>query len=339
VWHFQTVHHDLWDFDVPSQPTLFSLHRDGREIPAVAQATKMGLVFVLDRESGEPLFPVEERPVPQVHAPGERVAPTQPFPTRPPGLSRQTISPAEAWGLTPWDRGACRRRLEALRFEGMYTPPTLEGTLMLPGNAGGANWGGVALDEARQRLVVNTQDLPWVVRLYPRDAAPEQAPESHGELAPMRGTPYVMTREILLSPLGGPCVPPPWGRLVAVDLSRGDVSWQVALGTLRDISPVPLPLPLTVGVPNVGGPLLTAGGLVFIGAAFDHYFRAFDADTGAELWRARLPTGAQATPMTYRVREGGRQYVVIAAMGYGRAGMKPGDSLIAFALGGREGPP
>jgi quinoprotein glucose dehydrogenase len=330
VWRFQTVHRDLWDFDVPAQPTLFTLRRDGREIPALVQATKMGLLFVLHRETGEPLFPVEERAVPQIAVPGERLSPTQPFPLAPPPLARQSLLPEEAWGLTPWDRGACRERIASLRFEGVYTPPTLEGTLMVPGNAGGMNWGGVAVDEARQRLVVNVQDLPWTVRLIPRAQA-ERRPQGGAELAPMHGTPYAMQRELVMSPLGVPCNPPPWGRLVGVDLAQGAIAWQVPLGSLRDALPIPLP-PITLGIPNLGGPLLTASGLVFIGAAFDRYLRAFDAATGEELWRARLPFGGQATPMSYRVRRDGPQYVVIAATGYGRGPMPAGDAIVAFAL-------
>ncbi len=336
VWNYQTVHRDLWDFDVPAQPTLFTLRRDGREIPALVQATKMGYLFVLHRETGEPLFPVEERPAPQVEVPGEKLSPTQPVPTRPPPLARQTLAPEDAWGLTPWDRGACREAFEALRFEGTFTPPTEQGTLMIPGNAGGSNWGGVAVDEKRQRLVANTQDFAWAVQLIPReeidldDAKSDPDRDEFSEYAPMRGTPYVMRRTMVMSPLGIPCSPPPWGQLAAVDLQSGDISWQVPLGSLRDMAPIPLPIEL--GVPNLGGPLLTDGGLIFIGAALDHYFRAYDADSGEEVWRARLDAGAQATPMTYRVRDGGRQFVVVAAMGYGRAGAKVDDALVAFAL-------
>jgi len=332
VWHFQTVHRDLWDFDVPAQPTLFALRRDGREIPALVQTTKMGLLFVLDRETGEPLFPVEERAVPQIAVPGEKLSPTQPFPTLPPGLSRQALSPEDAFGFTPWDRRACRRRLEQLRFEGMYTPPTLEGTLILPGNAGGSNWGGVAVDEARQRLVANTQNLAWAVQLVPRESiAAERARgdrSEYSEYAPMRGTPYVLRRTALLSPLGVPCNPPPWGQLAAVDLASGGISWQVPLGTTRDLTP--LPIALALGTPTLGGPLLTESGLVFIAATMDWVLRAFDAESGKELWKGRLPTGGFATPMSYRA--GGRQFVVIAAMGYDRAGVPIDDSLIAFAL-------
>ncbi len=331
VWRFQTVHRDLWDFDVPAQPTLFTLRRDGREIPAVVQATKMGLLFILNRETGEPLFPVEERPVPQIAVPGERLSPTQPFPAKPPPLVRHALSPDEAWGITPWDRGACRERIAALRFEGIYTPPTLQGTLMVPGNAGGSNWGGVAVDPERQLLVANTQNLAWAVTLFPgQDFEEQKARYPDSEISPQKGKPYGMRREVLLSHLGVPCSPPPWGELAVVDLATGKLRWQVPLGSLRDIAPIPLPIEL--GVPNLGGPLVTAGGIVFIGAAFDNYLRAFDVETGETLWRGRLPAGGQATPMTYRVRDGGRQFVVIAAGGYGRAGTRLGDSVVAFAL-------
>jgi quinoprotein glucose dehydrogenase len=204
---------------------------------------------------------------------------------------------------------------------------------MYPGNAGGSNWGGVAVDDARQRLVANTQNLAWAVQLVPRESVDAERARGdrseYSEYAPMRGTPYVMRRTLLTSPLGVPCSPPPWGQLAAVDLATGELSWQVTLGTLRDLLPL-LPLPLRLGTPTLGGPLLTESGLVFIGATMDWYLRAFDAETGAELWKGRLPTGGMATPMTYRA--GGRQFVVIAAMGYTRGGVPVRDELIAFAL-------
>jgi quinoprotein glucose dehydrogenase len=340
VWHFQTVHHDLWDFDVPAQPTLVSLLRNGAALPAVIQATKVGHLFVLHRETGVPLFPVEERPVPQRGVPGEQLSPTQPFPVKPPSLVPQQLAPEEAWGLTALDQRWCRDRIAALRFDGVFTPPSVQGTLMIPGNGGGSNWGGIAVDPKRQLAIANTMNVPWVVTLVPRDELERRRREGgidtgsqrkRGvEFAPQDGTPYAMLRQLLLSPLGLPCNPPPWGTLAAVDLERGEIRWQVPFGTVRDLSPLPLPLPW--GVPNVGGPLVTASGLVLIGAALDDYLRAFDVETGAELWRARLPAGGQATPMTYRVRDGGRQYVVIAAGGHARAGTRLGDYLIAYAL-------
>jgi quinoprotein glucose dehydrogenase len=331
VWSFQTVHHDLWDYDVSSQPALTTLVRDGKPIPAVIQATKMGLFFILHRETGEPLFEVEERPVPQNGAPGEILSPTQPFPVKPPPLVRHSLSPEDAWGITPFDRGSCRRKLEALRYDGIYTPPTLQGSLQYPGSAGGSNWGSVAVDPERQLLIANVSDFPFVVWLLPRESYEQERRENPGiEIVPQKGTPYAMRREVVRSPLGVPCNPPPWGTLAAVDLASGEIRWQVRLGTIRDIAPIPLPIKL--GTPNLGGPLVTASGLVFIGAAMDDYLRAFDVESGEELWKARLPAGGQATPMSYRVRPGGKQYVVIAAGGHGRGGTRLGDSIVAFAL-------
>jgi quinoprotein glucose dehydrogenase len=334
AWHFQTVHNDLWDFDVPAQPTLTRIDVNGEPRDALVQATKMGLLFVLDRETGEPLLPVDERPVPTAGAPpSEVLSPTQPFP-RIPILIRDSISPEDAWGVTPWDRGLCREKIEALRFDGMYTPPSLQGTIMLPGNAGGSNWGGIAVDPERQLALVRSSDVPWAVTLIPRaDFEAERAARPGVEHGPQIGTPYGLRRELLISPLGFPCIGPPWGTLAAVDLRSGEIRWQVPHGSVRDLSPVPLPL--TWGVPGTGGPVVTSGGLVFIAAAMDDYLRAFDVETGEELWKGRLPAGGQATPMTYRVtfEDGGaRQYVLIAAGGHARAGTTLGDHLVAFAL-------
>jgi quinoprotein glucose dehydrogenase len=331
VWRFQTVHHDLWDYDVPCQPTLTSLTRDGRAIPAVVQATKMGHLFVLHRETGEPLFPVEERAVPQDGVAGETLSPTQPFPLAPPPLVPQQLRPEDAWGITPFDRRWCRNRIAALRSDGIFTPPTRRGSVIFPGNAGGSNWGGVAVDPARGLLVANVMSIAFVVTLLPADQYESARRENPGvEISPQTGTPYALRRERLISPLGLPCNAPPWGTLAAVDLRSGEIRWQVPLGTVRDLTPVPIPLRL--GVPNLGGPLVTASGLVFIGATMDDFVRAFDIETGEEIWKARLPAGGQATPMTYRARRGGRQYLVIAAGGHGRAGTRLGDSLVAFAL-------
>lgn len=329
VWGFQGVHHDLWDYDMPAQPTLVTVKREGREIPALVQATKMGHLFVLDRTTGEPLFPVEERPVPASDVPGEEASPTQPFPKKPRPLTPQSLRPEDAFGLTPWDRGKCRERIEALRNEGIFTPPSLRGTLVFPGNAGGSNWGSVAFDPTSGLVYANTSSVPHVITLIPRDGLEAARAASPGvEISSMLGTPFGMRREVLLSPLGIPCNPPPWGSLAAIDLATGDVRWEAVLGTTRDLSPVPIAM--RWGTPNQGGPVVTAGGLVFIGAAMDDELRAFDARTGQELWKGRLPAGGQATPMTYRVN--GRQYVVIAAGGHGRMGTTLGDSIVAFAL-------
>lgn len=337
AWHFQTVHDDLWDFDVPALPVLTTIDWEGRRRDVVVQTTKMGLVFVLDRDTGEPVHPVEERAVPSAKAGrGEVVSPTQPFP-KIPMLTRDTLSPDDAWGLTPWDRGACRDAISALHFEGAYTPPSEQGSLMYPGNAGGSNWGGLAIDPVRQIALARISDLPWVVQLIPRDEFDTvKAAHPGQEISPQTGTPYGMWRRLLISPLGLPCNAPPWGTLAAIDLRTARVLWQVPLGSPRDLLPVPLPPSwLTWGVPGIGGPMVTHGGVVFIAAAMDDYLRAFSTETGEELWRGRLPAGGQASPMGYRVElEDGtvRDYVVVAAGGHARAGTKLGDSLVAFAL-------
>ncbi len=337
VWHFQTVHNDVWDYDVPAQPTLTNIQREGRAIPAVVQATKMGILFTFDRVTGEPLFPIEERPVPQSTVPGEKTSPTQPFPVKPPPLVPHELSLDDVWGLTPWDRKGCRRKLEAAHYEGIYTPPELrQGTINYPGTAGGSNWGGVAVDPERQVVIANVMNLAWVVSLVPADEFDETRRANPGvEFGPQRGTPYGMRREMLMSTFDLPCNPPPWGTLASVDLGTGDILWQVKLGTIRDLAPIPIAL--KVGVPSLGGPIVTASGLVFIGAAVDDYLRAFDTETGEELWRGRLPAGGQATPMTYRISETGKQYVVIAAGGHGRAETTLGDAIVAFALPDESG--
>ena len=334
VWSFQTVHHNLWDYDVAAQPVLIEFEIDGAVRAAVVQATKMGLVFILDRETGAPLFGVEERPVPQSRVPGEVASPTQPFPLWPPPLVPHDLGPDEAWGFTPLDRRWCRERIRKLRAEGIYTPPSLEGSVLFPGTAGGSNWGSVAFDPERRLLIANTSRIANTIQLIPRERARDFAADRRNHVSrwELLGTPYVGRFGVLVSPLGAPCNAPPWGALAALDLGTRELAWEVPLGTTRDLAPLGLPLPL--GVPGMGGPLATAGGLVFIGAALDDYLRAFDSETGEELWRARLPAGGQATPMTYRVRDGGRQYVVIAAGGHAGLGSTLGDSLVAFSLGG-----
>lgn len=336
-WRFQTVHHDVWDYDVPSQPALFDFPMpDGRSIPAVVQATKMGHLFFLDRRTGEPLFEVEERPVPQGGVQGEQLSPTQPFPTHPAPIHPEAFTEEDIFGLTPWDRGACRDQIESLRYEGIFTPPSVEGWIQYPSYFGGTNWGSVAIDSERGLLVTNTTRMATVVRLIPRAEfeAAHQAAKDQGQAPPawepQMGTPFAMTRTFLLSPWGYPCLKPPWGTLVGIDLATGDQRFEVPLGTTRDLAPIPLGLEL--GVPNQGGPIVTETGLIFIAAAMDDYLRAFSAETGEELWRGRLPAGGQATPMTYRVRPDGRQFVVIAAGGHPLMQTRLGDSVVAFAL-------
>ncbi|NIR43607.1 MAG: pyrroloquinoline quinone-dependent dehydrogenase [Gemmatimonadetes bacterium] len=333
VWYFQTVHHDLWDYDVASQPMAVTVRKDGEEVPAVLQATKMGHIFILHRETGEPVFPVEERPVPSSDVAGEVAAPTQPFPTVPPPLLPELMTPDSAWGLTPWDRRECREKMERLRYDGIFTPPSVGGSLEYPSMIGGANWGSAALDPVRRLVVLNLNRFASWVRLIPRERWESEIndPDRQGQFTEQGGTPYGLNREGgFVSSLDMPCTPPPWGVLVAFDLDSGEKRWQVPLGTIRDIAP--LPLPIGYGTPNLGGPIVTASGLVFIGAAMDDYLRAFDLETGEELWKGRLPAGGQATPMTYRLRVDGKQYVVIAAGGHGGLDTTLGDYLVAFAL-------
>jgi quinoprotein glucose dehydrogenase len=336
AWHQQLVHHDVWDYDLASQPLLIDIERDGKSIAAVVQATKTGLLFVFDRETGEPVFEIIERPVPTSDVPGEATAPTQPFPATPPLVSHAAVTPQDAWGLTIYDRGRCRSLIERHRSEGLYTPPSERGSIVSPSFVGGVNWGSLAFDSERQLVIAAVNHLPAVVTLVPRAQLQRQVDSDawpDTEFAAQSGTAYGMRRELLLSPWGLPCTAPPWGTLAAVDLRRNRIRWQVMLGSTADKSPWFLPTP-TLGMPNMGGPMTTAGGIVFIGAATDNYLRAFDIDTGRELWKGRLPAGGQATPMSYT--SGNTQYVVIAAGGHGGLETTRGDYVVAFALARKE---
>lgn len=325
AWHFQTVHHDIWDYDVPSQPTLVDLEVGGVTVPALVQVTKMGLTFVLNRETGEPIWPVEERPVPQEGAvPGEYLSPTQPFPTHPVPVHQLGITPDDAWGITPLDRNACRKKLAAMRTGPIYTPPSLEGTANYPSQIGGNNWGSPALDPQRQLLVVNTSHIPYSLRPVPRAECDENV--AFRQL----GAPYCVIGELISSPIGAPCTAPPWGTLGVVDLNSGELKWQRGVDTLGDL--IPVLGHLIEGGPTIGGPMVTATGLIFMGATSDFYLRAFDIDSGEELWKGRLPTTANSVPMSYRVRSDGRQFVAVAAGGHW-SGLSPADAqLTAFAL-------
>ncbi|MGD8415511.1 MAG: pyrroloquinoline quinone-dependent dehydrogenase [Pseudomonadales bacterium] len=322
VWHFQTVHHDIWDYDVPAQPVLVDLTIDGETVPALVQVTKMGMTFVLNRRTGEPLFPVEERPVPQTGAvPGEYLSPTQPFPVKPEPLDQLGISPDDAWGLTFWDEGRCREQLESLTTGPIYTPPSLTGTVVFPSPLGGNNWGAPAVDPERKIMVANTKHLPIVIRLAERRNCPENAWQQVG-------SPYCVILEPLVSPLGIPCTEPPWATLAAVDLTTGAKLWQVPFATAEEMAPWPFSL-LKWGI-DMGGAMVTRAGLVFIGSASDRYLRAFDIETGEELWKDKLPTTANAVPMSYT--SGGRQFVLVAAGGHWTSEAPAGDHLIAYAL-------
>lgn len=324
VWAFQTVRHDIWDYDVSAPATLARLERADGAADAVIQVTKMGFIFTLDRETGAPLFPLTERAVPASDVAGEVAARTQPTPTLPAPLVSETVT---AFGVTPWDRGACARMIAGLRHDGLFTPPSLQGTMVHPFSGGGANWGGAAFDPARQILIVNTSDAAEYARLIPR--AEEGEATYAGRRFPQEGTPYTLDRELMRSPIGLPCTDPPWGRLHAIDMRTGESLWTMPLGTFEDVAPFG-DLLLPKGTPNLGGPMITRSGLVFIGAAMDDYLRAFDVATGRELWKGRIPAGGQATPMSYEWE--GRQFVVIAAGGHGLMGTTPGDQIVAFAI-------
>jgi quinoprotein glucose dehydrogenase len=335
AWYQQLVHHDLWDYDLPAQPTLVDLRHEGKIVPAVLQATKMGLIFSFNRVTGEPVFAVEERPVPQGGVAGEQLSPTQPFPVAPPPVVRHApVTGDQAWGLLLFDKWGCAERFESLRSEGIYTPPSLEGTAEIPGYAGGVNWGGIAFDPESQTAVVNATDIPMEVALVPRDKLREAyySGDFEGQDFSMQeGTPYGMRRGPILSSIGVPCIAPPWGTLTALDMERGTIKWQVPLGTIEDIAPAPVPN-FNYGTPNLGGAIITAGGLVFIAAAMDDYLRAFDLASGEELWKQRLPAGGQATPMTFIDEKTGKQFLVIAAGGHARLGTTTGDYVMAFSL-------
>jgi quinoprotein glucose dehydrogenase len=334
VWQQQLVHHDLWDYDLAAQPVLGDVYVRGVPIPVVIQATKSGMLYVFERTRGEPVFPIIERPVPASVVPGEQASPTQPFSSLPALASQRAVQPDDAWGLTFWDRSRCRNLIAALRNEGIFTPPDTRGTLLTPGYLGGVNWGSVVFDEDRGRVIAAVNLLPTVATLItPQELEREvrSGRYPHADFGRQAGASYAVRREPLLSPWGLPCTAPPWGALVSVDLRRGRIAWQVPLGSNEGFTPWFLPA-REFGVPNMGGPIATAGAVVFIGAALDNYLRAFDIDTGRELWKYKLPAGGQATPMTYRAGPALRQYVVITAGGHGPLGTSRGDYVVAFAL-------
>jgi len=323
VWGFQVVHHDIWDYDVASQPALFAW-KDGT--PAIAITTKMGRVFVLNRLTGAPLLPVEERPVPKSDIAGEESWPTQPASTI--SVVPERLSPEDAWGKDAQEKQWCADKIKAARSGEIFTPPSLQGTLVFPSNVGGVNWGSAAYDPRSHLLFMDTNRLPIFVKLIPRtefEDARKNASDSdrlHGEFARQAGAPYGMFRTPLLASSGLPCNPPPWGTVAAVDLFSGKKVWDVPLGSW---------IPgMNTGTITLGGPMVSAGGLVFTAAAMDNYLRAFDSETGKELWKFELPAGGQATPMTYTLK--GKQFLVIAAGGHGKLGTKQGDYVIAFTL-------
>lgn len=329
-WAFQTTHHDVFDYDLPAQPILVDIKKGGRTVPAVVQLTKQGFIFVFDRLTGRPIHPVHERPVPQnTDVPGEVLAKTQPFAEGMPVLGPTRLRPEDAWGFTPIDKGRCRRLIESHVNEGIYTPPTLKGSVWLPSLAGGPNWGGAAIDERTNVMVVPTMNLPLLLTLVPRGKPLPAGTGAHGPFRQeMLGTPYTLDTQILVSQWGVPCSPPPWSKLTAIDLNTGKVKWDVPLGTIENLSRFAPPLML--GSPITGGPLMTSSGIVFMAGGTDNKIRAFDLKDGKIMWTGRLPAPGMAAPVTYSVK--GKQFVVIAAGGNNVVPVPIGDSVVAFSL-------
>jgi membrane-bound PQQ-dependent dehydrogenase (glucose/quinate/shikimate family) len=331
AWGFQLVHHDLWDYDTAAPPLLARIVRNGRTQQVVVQGNKTGFLYILDRETGAPVFGVEERPVPPSDVAGEVASATQPIPVAPPPIARQRLSADDAWGITAEERDTCRVALTNLRNEGIFTPPSTRGSLIVPGNVGGMNWSGYAFDPSRGVLVVNTNDLPAIARLIPREKFAEEARAEGWEFGQQLGTPFGMARRFFQAPSGLPCSPPPWGHLTAIDLAAGTIRWRVPLGSMTALSGGRVVLP--EGSISLGGPIVTAGGLVFVAGTLDARLRAFDVTNGRELWAGELPANGNATPMTYKVRRDGKQFVVVAAGGHAKlAEAKVGDALVAFTL-------
>ena len=329
-WVYQTVHHDLWDMDIGGQPSLVDLDTAHGTVPALVASTKRGDIYVLDRRNGQLLVPAPEQPVPQGAAPGDHTSPTQPFSA----LSFQPerkLREADMWGVSPYDQLVCRITFKKYRYDGIFTPPSVQGSLIYPGDYGILDWGGIAVDPVRQLMILNPSYMAFVSKLVPRDQARQvKGDGSEQGLQPMAGTPFAVDLHPLLSPFGVPCQAPPWGYLAAVDLKTMQRVWMHKNGTIKDQAPFGIPLPL--GVPSLGGPMTTAGGVAFLSGTLDYYLRAYDVRTGNKLWQARLPAGGQATPMTYVSDRTGRQYVVVMAGGHRSLGTKIGDSLVAYAL-------
>jgi membrane-bound PQQ-dependent dehydrogenase (glucose/quinate/shikimate family) len=318
-WHFQTIHHNLWDWDLPSQPALVTVQRDGKDAPAVAQATKTGFIFLFDRLTGKPLFEIEERPVPKGDIPGEYYSPTQPFPVKPPPFARQSMTRDEITDVTPESRAECLAMVKDAVIEGpLFRPIQSKLTVMFPGTNGGSNWGGSAFDPETSVLYINSMDVAAFFQIIKR-------PEGSEVPYRMRGTKYGRFWDSNQYP----CQKPPWGSLTAIDLNSGEFRWQSILGEFDELAERGVP---KTGTPNLGGPIVTAGGLVFIGATNDGKFRAFDKDSGEELWMTRLPASAHATPVTYKGKKTGKQFVVIAAGGGNKYNEEYMGKVVAFAL-------
>ena len=329
AWVYQTVHHDLWDMDVPAQPSLLDLTINGETVPALVAPTKQGEVFVLNRKTGQPVLPVREQPAPTGAVEGDSTAPTQPVSTI--SFNPKPLEERDMWGVTILDQLMCRIAFRELDYKGRYTPPSARGSLIYPGNFGTFNWGAVAVDPERQVMFAMPVYLAFTSRLVkrPNDLARVVSKDGQDVFNENFGAPYAAQMGAFLSPLKIPCQNPPWGYVAGVDLTTGKTVYRHVNGTVRDLSA--LPLPFKMGVPGIGGPIITKGGLAFLSGTMDYYVRGYDLKTGEEIWRQRLPAGGQATPSTY-LGSDGRQYLVVVAGGHGSTGTKPGDSIIAYAL-------
>jgi quinate dehydrogenase (quinone) len=338
-WVYQTVHNDLWDFDVPMQPSFIDFPKaDGSTVPALVFGTKAGQLYVLDRATGQPLTKVEDVPVKAGNIPNEPYAPTQKLSVGMPQIGAQTLTESDMWGATPFDQLLCRIAFKGMRYDGVYTVPGTDLALNFPGSLGGMNWGGISTDPTTNTIFVNDMRLGLWIQM--KEAAPTTAVASGGEsvntgmgIVPMKGTPYAVDKNRFLSALGIPCQEPPFGSMTAIDMKTQAIKWQVPVGTVEDTGPmgIKMGLPIPIGMPTLGGTLATQGGLVFIAGTQDYYLRAFDAATGKEVWKARLPVGSQGGPMTYKSPKTGKQYVVISAGG-ARQSPDRGDYVIAYAL-------
>lgn len=325
-WHFQTTHHDIWDYDVPSQPTLVDVPLDGATRKAVLVPTKRGQLFMLDRATGEPLAEVTERPVAQTDVAGEWTSPTQPFATGMPAFDRNPLRGADMWGITPIDHMVCRLRFQGLRYEGPLTPPSLAGTLLNPGVAGGMNWGSMAVDEVNRLAVVSVIHMPMTVKLIPRDQVDEGTQFGIG--GPQAGTPYAAFVMPFFSPLFAPCLSPPYGELAVIDLASRELVWRRPIGTSRGWGPlgIKLPLSLPMGMFIRAGTVVTGGGLIFTAGVADQRLRAFDVLTGEELLARDIPTTSEATPMSYVSPASGRQTLLVTLPDSGELTLAHDDS-------------
>ena len=340
-WVYQTVHNDLWDFDLPMQPSLVDFPmKDGTTKPAVVIGGKTGMIFVLDRATGKPLTKVEELPMPQGQIPNEQYTKTQPHSTEMPQIGNQTLKESDMWGATPFDQLVCRIAFKSMRYDGLFTVPGTDKSLSFPGSLGGMNWGGISFDPTHQYMFVNDMRLGLWVQMIPANTDAISRGSNGGEAintgmgaVPLKGTPYAVNKNRFMSPLGIPCQEPPFGTLSAIDMKARKIVWQVPLGTVQDTGPfgIKMHVQMPIGMPSLGGTMATQGGLVFIAGTQDYYLRAFDSSTGKEVWKARLPVGSQGGPMSYVSPKNGKQYILISAGG-ARQSPDRGDYVIAYAL-------